>query len=76
MDIETNRTRPLSELSDAELIRLILGGRIDVIVEAILVFRGHPRLTPDQRHQLQQLERGESRQLLAVSEMNADEAEQ
>jgi hypothetical protein len=48
VEIETNRTRPLSELSDAELIKLILGGRIDVIVEALLIFRGHAPLSSAQ----------------------------
>ena len=55
MEIETSRTRPLSELSDAELMHLLLDG-IDVVVEAILVSRGHVPLTSTERQQVQHLE--------------------
>jgi hypothetical protein len=55
MEIETSRTRPLSELSDAELMDLLLDG-IEVVVEAILVSRGHAPLTAAECQQLQELE--------------------
>ena len=41
MEIETARTRPLSELTDAELMSSMLDGSIDLIVESILISRGH-----------------------------------
>ena len=46
METETNRTRPVSELSDAELMDLLLDG-IEVVVEAILVSRGHVPSRPN-----------------------------
>ena len=51
MEIETARTRPLSELTDAELMSSMLDGSIDLIVESILIFRGHAPLTSAQRQQ-------------------------
>jgi hypothetical protein len=39
------------------------------LLEAILVYRGHPRLTSAQRHQLQQWELDESKQLIPASEI-------
>jgi Family of unknown function (DUF5681) len=36
METETRRTRPLAELSDAELIEL-LAGEIEVVVESVLI---------------------------------------
>jgi hypothetical protein len=55
METETKQTRPLSELSDAELIDIVLG-ETDVMVEAILVSRGHAPLTIAERQQLQNWE--------------------
>ena len=40
MVIEPGRTRPLAELSDAELIEL-LASDIEVLVERVLISRGH-----------------------------------
>jgi hypothetical protein len=51
METETRRTRPLSELSDAELLSLVADGT-EEMVEAILVSRGHAPLTMAERQQL------------------------
>jgi hypothetical protein len=51
MEIETNRTRPLSEYSDAELMEDIANG-IEGTIEKILVARGHAALTPVEREQI------------------------
>jgi hypothetical protein len=59
MVIEAGRTRPLSELSDAELIDLVLEGT-EGVVEAILVSRGHAPLTIAERQQLQHCEQERS----------------
>jgi len=55
MENETRRTRPLSELTDAELLALVLDGT-EVLVEAILVSRGHAPLTIAERQQVQDWE--------------------
>jgi hypothetical protein len=55
MEIETARTRPLSELTDAELMDLLLDG-IEDVVEAILVSRGHTPLTATERQRLKECE--------------------
>lgn len=52
MEIEAGRTRPLSELSDGELIEL-LAGDIEMVVERVLISRGHPPLTIAERQHLQ-----------------------
>lgn len=57
MHTETRRTGSLSELSDAELIDLVLDDT-DVMVEAILVSRGHAPLTIVERQRLQDCEQG------------------
>jgi hypothetical protein len=56
MEVKTAGTGSMSELSDAELMNILLHGSIDEIVEAVLVYRGHARLTSVQRQQLQQWE--------------------
>jgi hypothetical protein len=43
METETRRTRPLSELGDGELIEL-LAGDIEMVVERVLISRGHAPL--------------------------------
>jgi hypothetical protein len=53
MEIETKRTRPLSELSDVELMELILEGT-EAVVDAILVSRGQVALTAAEHEKLQQ----------------------
>jgi hypothetical protein len=53
MEIETARTRPLSELTDAELMDL---DGIEDVVEAILVSRGQTPLTATERQQLKEWE--------------------
>ncbi|MGZ3585313.1 MAG: hypothetical protein ACXVCT_21425 [Ktedonobacterales bacterium] len=58
-EIETMRTRPPSELTDAELMDLLLDG-IEGAIEAVLVSRGHAPLTAAERQQLQHWERGET----------------
>ena len=55
MEIEAGRTRPLSELSDGELLHLIADGT-EEMVEAVLVLRGHAPLTIAERQQLQDWE--------------------
>jgi hypothetical protein len=55
METETNRARPF-ELSDAEILNLLLDGSIEEIVEAIMIFRRSALLTSAQRQQLQQWE--------------------
>jgi hypothetical protein len=55
IETETRRTRPLAELSDAELLGLVAEG-IEDNVEAILILRGHAPLTIAEREQLQTLE--------------------
>ena len=57
METETRQSRPFSELSDAELIGIILD-ETEVIVEAVLVSRGHAPLTVLERQQLQDREQG------------------
>ena len=52
MEIEAGRTRPLSELSDGELIEL-LAGDIEMVVERVLISRGYPPLTIAERQHLQ-----------------------
>jgi len=56
MEVKTAGTGSMSELSDAELMNILLHGSIDEIVEAVLVYRGHARLTSVQRQQLQEWE--------------------
>jgi hypothetical protein len=55
MEIERSRTRPLSELSDAELLDIVADG-IEVAVETILISRGYAPLTAAEREQLQHRE--------------------
>ena len=55
IETETRRTRPLAELSDAELLGLVAEG-IEDNVEAVLILRGHAPLTIAEREQLQTLE--------------------
>jgi hypothetical protein len=55
MEAETRRTRPLSELSDAELIDL-LAGDIEMVVERVLISRGLAPLKIAERPQLQNWE--------------------
>ena len=55
MEIDTARTRPLSELTDAELMDILIDG-IEDVVEAILVSREHAPLTTAERQQVQDLE--------------------
>ena len=58
MEIETNRSRPVRELTDAELneeiarIKEIRDNGIEAMIEKILVARGHAALTPMEREQL------------------------
>jgi hypothetical protein len=52
IETETRRTRPLAELSDAELLGLVAEG-IEDNVEAVLILRGHAPLTIAERQQLQ-----------------------
>jgi hypothetical protein len=56
MEVRTARTGSMSELSDAELMNILLRASLDEIVEVLLVHRGHPPLTSAQRHLLQQWE--------------------
>ena len=55
IDTETRRTRPLAELSDAELLGLVAEG-IEDNVEAVLILRGHAPLTIAERQQFQNWE--------------------
>jgi len=55
METETRRTRPLSELGDGELIEL-LAGDIEMVVERVLISRGHAPLKIAERQQLQNWE--------------------
>ena len=60
MEIEAGRIRPLSELSDSELLHLVADGT-EEMVEAILVLRGHAPLTITERQELQDWEQGRTR---------------
>jgi hypothetical protein len=51
MELEVNRSRPLSEYSDAELMDILENG-IEGAIEQILVAREHAALTPVEREQL------------------------
>jgi hypothetical protein len=45
LEVKTARTGSMSELSDAELIKILLRGSLDEIIEAVLVYRGYAPLT-------------------------------
>jgi Family of unknown function (DUF5681) len=53
MEIEANRSRPAYELTDEELSAL-LSNDIDVVIDRILIDRGHAPLSPAEREHMKQ----------------------
>jgi uncharacterized protein DUF5681 len=53
MEIEAGRSRPAYELTDEEILAL-LSNDIDVVIDQILIDRGHAPLSPAEREQVKQ----------------------